>query len=106
MSQISRGNTDLDLDRRDRRDEINDEYIAIYAWAEGFLQPGIRPPESGDRADSLQIKWEKYDRAARDSGDRFTATLAKICIPERRQAASRFVQRQIGGSAQRAQANK
>jgi diguanylate cyclase (GGDEF)-like protein len=92
MSQISRGNTDLDLDRGDRRDEIgqminavvsyrdrlqqqkdelhtqnmrfdtalnnmsqglamfdaqqrlvvcNDEYIAIYAWAEGFLQPGM-----------------------------------------------------------------
>jgi diguanylate cyclase (GGDEF)-like protein len=92
MSQISLGNTDLDLDRRDRRDEIgqmidavvsyrdnlqqqkdelhtqnmrfdtalnnmsqglamfdaeqrlvvcNDEYIAIYQWAGGFVQPGM-----------------------------------------------------------------
>ena len=92
MSQISRGNTDLDLDSRDRKDEIgqmidavvsyrdnlqqqkdelhtqnmrfdtalnnmsqglamfdarqrlvvcNDEYIAIYGWAEGFVQPGM-----------------------------------------------------------------
>jgi diguanylate cyclase (GGDEF)-like protein len=92
MSQISLGNTDLDLDSRDRRDEIgqmidavvsyrdnlqqqkdelhtqnmrfdtalnnmsqglamfdaeqrlvvcNDEYIAVYGWAEGFVQPGM-----------------------------------------------------------------
>lgn len=125
MSQISRGNTDLDLDRRDRRDEIgqminavvsyrdrlqqqkdelhtqnmrfdtalnnmsqglamfdarqrlvvcNDEYIAIYAWAEGFLQPGMTLQEIlEDRVRSGLMSNESLDRirgtAAAGTGD-------------------------------------
>ena len=125
MSQISRGNTDLDLDRRDRRDEIgqminavvsyrdrlqqqkdelhtqnmrfdtalnnmsqglamfdaqqrlvvcNDEYVAIYAWAEGFLQPGMTLQEIlQDRVRSGLMSNESLDgireTAAAGTGD-------------------------------------
>lgn len=125
MSQISRGNTDLDLDRRDRSDEIgqminavvsyrdrlqqqkdelhiqnmrfdtalnnmsqglamfdaeqrlvvcNDEYIAIYAWAEGFLQPGMTLQEIlEDRVRSGLMSNESLDgirgTAAAGTGD-------------------------------------
>jgi diguanylate cyclase (GGDEF)-like protein len=125
MSQISRGNTDLDLDSRDRRDEIgqminavvsyrdrlqqqkdelhtqnmrfdtalnnmsqglamfdaqqrlvvcNDEYIAIYAWAEGFLQPGMTLQEIlEDRVRSGSMSNESLDgireTAAAGTGD-------------------------------------
>ena len=125
MSKISQGNTDLDLDRGDRRDEIgqminavvsyrdrlqqqkdelhtqnmrfdtalnnmsqglamfdaqqrlvvcNDEYIAIYAWAEGFLQPGMTLREIlEDRVRSGLMSNESLDgireTAAAGTGD-------------------------------------
>ncbi len=125
MSQISRGNTDLDLDRRDRKDEIgqmidavvsyrdnlqqqkdelhtqnmrfdtalnnmsqglamfdarqrlvvcNDEYIAIYGWAEGFVQPGMTLRQIlEDRVRSGLMSNESLDGiseiAAADMGD-------------------------------------
>lgn len=125
MSQISLGNTDLDLDSRDRRDEIgqminavvsyrdklqqqkhelhtqnmrfdtalnnmsqglamfdaqqrlvvcNDEYIAIYAWAERFVQPGMTLQEIlEDRVRSGLMSNESLDgireTAAAGTGD-------------------------------------
>lgn len=125
MSQISLGNTDLDLDSRDRRDEIgqminavvsyrdklqqqrdelhtqnmrfdtalnnmsqglamfdaqqrlvvcNDEYIAIYQWAERFVQPGMTLQEIlQDRVRSGLMSNESLDgigqTAAAGTGD-------------------------------------
>lgn len=125
MSQISQGNTDLDLDSRDRRDEIgqmidavvsyrdklqlqkhalhtqnmrfdtalnnmsqglamfdaeqrlvvcNDEYVAIYAWAERFVQPGMTLRELlEDRVRSGLMSNESLDgireTAAAGTGD-------------------------------------
>ena len=113
MSQISQGHTDLDLDSRDRRDEIgqminavvsyrdklqqqkhelhtqnmrfdtalnnmsqglamfdaqqrlvvcNDEYVAIYAWAESFVRPGMTLQEMlEDRVRSGLMSKESLD---------------------------------------------
>jgi diguanylate cyclase (GGDEF)-like protein len=125
MSQISLGNTDLDLDSMDRRDEIgqmisavvsyrdklqqqkhelhtqnmrfdtalnnmsqglamfdaqqrlvvcNDEYVAIYAWAESFVQPGMTLQEIlEDRVRSGLMSNESLDgireTAAAGTGD-------------------------------------
>ncbi len=125
MSQISQGNTDLDLDSRDRRDEIgqmidavvsyrdklqlqkhelhtqnmrfdtalnnmsqglamfdaeqrlvvcNDEYVAIYAWPENFIQPGMTLQEMlEDRVRSGLMSNESLDgirqTAAAGTGD-------------------------------------